>query len=638
MTKSILSRIIFYSFALFFLILPAVFWLGFESIFSVAKMLLVVFFTDFLLLCVMIYWHSEREIAVAKPTTWQKYNWIFLSSAFLSTIFSANFFSSFFGTTDIFLGLLTLVHIVALGWIFSSFFPKEKVPTLLYSMFVGAFFVALYSIFQFYGYIKFADISWTQNPGSRAFGTLGHPNHLAAYMAFNLATGFGLLFHCKLKWKKILLIAGGLLMFWALLLAGSRGAFLAIIIALLVQIFILFRKRKNKSIKKIIVGCILFVVVAITASPLLVQTPLFNRIEKSVKTENVISGSDRLSWWKSGFDIFIDNPVFGSGLSTFPDVYNEYRRLDYRVLGDLQDTTTPESAHNEIVNTLATQGVFGLFAMIMLFGYPLRLIALRFKDKKLKEKDKYLLIALSGGIVTCLIQVQFNFWVVSTFAVFYFALSAVCLLCEKQIPQTLKIKTGLFRWVLYVFFILILCSLALNYYRLKAEYFIQKGDSAIFAQDKEKYYAKGVLSFPWDYNYSVKYADYALGSIMANRPDADFSKYIHLSISYYKDALKINDHRPVVWGNYAVSLLTFSNYQSALGDEKLKYENQQLGIEAFEVAIKKAKNNPFFNYHFAMALEKVGLNDGALEQYKTTLKIRPNYLDAQSRLEKLTLS
>lgn len=636
MATKTFKKIVFYSFSLLVLMLPAVFWLGLESIFSLAKMSFLYLITDFLLICFMLHWLRIGKVEIHK-STWQTYVLFFLLSALLSSVFSINFFSSLFGTEDIFLGFITIIHVVILGGIFVNFFPKEKVALLLLISVFGAGVIAFYSLLQFYGFVKFTDISWTQNPGSRAFGSLGHPNHLAAYLIFNIALGVGLVFLYRQKLIRFFLAISAMLMLYSLLLTGSRGAFLALVVAMLLQFFFILRRQK-RIIKYVVVGVVGIAIIGAAVLPFLQKTPLFSRLEQTLQTGNSISGWDRLSWWKSSWEIYLDYPVLGSGLSTFPDIYNEYRRTDYRVQGDLQDTITPEAAHNEFVNTLATQGVLGLTAFILLFGYPLRLLFQHLRKKTIKDGEFYLLTALLGAVITALLQTQFNFWVVTTFTFFYLALAAVCLLCDKQKKINLKLGQYYFVAIGVATLFFVLFSLWYVCGRLKAEYFLQKGDAAILAQDKEKFYERGILSFPWEYSYHTKYADYALLSIINSRPDMDFKKYIHLTMSYYDDALMLNAHHPVVWGNYGVALLTYANYQNALGNKDGKTEYQKQGIEAFAYAADRAINNPFFTYHFALALEKAGLQNMAVDYYKKTLLIRPDYMDTGERLEKLNLS
>lgn len=626
MQTKIFQKIAFWSFVFLFLALPTVFWIGFDSIFSVAKMGVLYLVTDFLLLCFLLnIWHQKKVVSLR--TRWQQYVALFLIAAFLTTLFSINFFSSLWGAEDRFLGLNTIIHVAILGWLFINFFPREKINSLLVISCFAAAAIALYSILQYYGWIKFDDLSWTQNPAKRAFGTLGHANHLGAYLVFNLALTTGLWLWKVRRSIKFLLILSTIVITYALFLSGSRGAFLGLLLTLIIQVFFLW-KRSEKFRKKIIFSLIAVAIAGTAFLPFYQQVPLIERFNSGLQ-------NDRISWWKSSWSIYVDKPVLGSGLSTFADIYNQYRRTDYRVPGDLQDGITPEAAHNEFVNILATQGAVGLAAYLLLFGYPLMLLIKKLRDKKIKDKEFFLALSLFGGLLSGLIQTQFNFWVITTFTLFYLILSATILLFDKgknikinQRPWIISLK------ILAIIFILF--STTYTFARLKAEYFLQKGDEAILAQDKEAYYHKAILTFPWEFSYHSKYADYALAAIMSNRPDADFRKYIHLSLSYYQEALKLNEHHPVVWGNYAIALLSYANYQQALDNEEAKLDYQKDGLAAFEYAITIGPNNPLMTYHFALALEKIGFENKAIEYYQKTLQIRANYQDSAERLKKLT--
>ena len=89
------------------------------------------------------------------------------------------------------------------------------------------------------------------------------------------------------------------------------------------------------------------------------------------------SNNERMLVWTSAFQMFKDNPIFGIGYGQYKNAYqNKYISPDAKEKG-------LEHAHNNVLQMLATCGIVGAAAFLLLWGY-LTYFSLRrwFKDKK----------------------------------------------------------------------------------------------------------------------------------------------------------------------------------------------------------------------------------------------------------------
>src|SRR5690606_4640907 len=107
------------------------------------------------------------------------------------------------------------------------------------------------------------------------------------------------------------------------------------------------------GLKKLFLPLFLIVAIAIAAIAVfgkdLEKLPIIDRTVATITAARDGIVPDRVSWWMSSLDMIAERPLLGFGLSTYRDVYNQFRRTDYRTLENngMQDIITPETAHNE---------------------------------------------------------------------------------------------------------------------------------------------------------------------------------------------------------------------------------------------------------------------------------------------------
>jgi len=378
----------------------------------------------------MIYWDFSEPITLGIL--------LFLASAAFSTFFSISFRTSFYGEDDSYAGLITIVS-------YTILFLGTKVlcqrlnacRTLLVATLFGVAFSVLYGVIQSAGLDPF---SWKRTSPFgeviRIFGTMGHPNQLAAFlvMGFPIVCYFRLeLFKKRAFVSAIALIVTEIFAAAIIVLSLSRGAWLAMgmmLVVFLVGYAIAARKKQVilwallPWIIGIVLGASYFLNLpsegkksATTLTPV-VSSPvsetasntLFLRIQQmGIST---ITQGTRWPIWTAAFAMFLDHPLFGVGLDAFHLAFMQYRPPAYwlREWGG-----TPTRAHNEPLHILATQGGVGMIAALMItFGIWKTFI----RAFRSTTTDKLLLISIFSGIVGFYIQNMFNFTVTGTGTLF----------------------------------------------------------------------------------------------------------------------------------------------------------------------------------------------------------------------------
>jgi tetratricopeptide (TPR) repeat protein len=108
--------------------------------------------------------------------------------------------------------------------------------------------------------------------------------------------------------------------------------------------------------------------------------------------------------WRAAWRLFREHPVVGTGLDTFQIAFADQRTAAY---WNIEWNASPTRAHNEALNLLATQGVLGGVAVLVLAVGVLVAIrrALRATD------DRLLAVALAAGVAAFAVQDLFSFTV-----------------------------------------------------------------------------------------------------------------------------------------------------------------------------------------------------------------------------------
>lgn len=142
--------------------------------------------------------------------------------------------------------------------------------------------------------------------------------------------------------------------------------------------------------------------VAVSDSLLFMTNVKASRV-KSIFDPYNLSNSTRISLWKAGWKIFLDNPIFGVGDIDLAKLYIRYKsQYDKEIQGHL---------HNNYIHILAILGLFGFIVVLFLLGKILiQNFSMYYKLKNIPFVSSYSLGAV-GALVSFLVAglTEWNF-------------------------------------------------------------------------------------------------------------------------------------------------------------------------------------------------------------------------------------
>jgi O-antigen ligase len=295
-----------------------------------------------------------RQFKTSNSLRFEKIDYVFLcllATAFLSTIFSGlhghewKGFKSFF-TVFIF------------GWTFAkSQYTKETVR--------GIFFCAILTILPplFFGLYE---LLWSKHSTFLKIHSVGYVNASGLYlMAAASATMSYVLFFNPKKHQIYHYLFGGLLIVLfgcSLLIASSRSAFLAFVIAAV--ILILFSKIKFKK------SVLTLLLISFSLSFLL-KAPVFEKHMQDVKDNNTLAYRDKL-WNVSLEAVRSFSNKFGTGIDNYGFADEVFVKRSVESRGETYDPKNyfyVNLTHNVYLSYLVERGFLGLISLIAFMSF-----------------------------------------------------------------------------------------------------------------------------------------------------------------------------------------------------------------------------------------------------------------------------
>lgn len=453
-----IDRIIRFVYYSLFFITPLLVNPSTSELFEFNKMMFIYFSTIVVFLLWILKSVREKKI-ILRRTVFDLPLLVLFTSQFLSTVFSIDRHTSFFGYYGRFNGgLLSLLAYLVLFYGFVNFMQKESLLKLLKISLVSAFIVILWGLPGRLGFDlscgvftgKFTNSCWTEQfrPHERMFSTLGQPNWLGAYLVINFF--IVLYFYILLRYKKVSqdikqkLMLPGFLFFItsAILFTRSRSSMVALGTCFFITTAILYFLETTKAKKELLLKkLVLPVFVIFVLATLLFQTgipkvdkilrPLQNKKSETIKISTVPQVPSEVTEsldirkivWKGAIDLGLKYPIFGTGVETFAYSYYFVRPLSHNLTSEWDYLYN--KAHNEFLNYLATTGFIGFLSYLFFIGFFLRWCIKTIFAKK--GDDRILTVSLFGAWISILIT---NFFGFSTTSInlFFYLIPAVLLI------------------------------------------------------------------------------------------------------------------------------------------------------------------------------------------------------------------
>lgn len=337
--------------------------------------------------------HARRVDAHKSFTPYlAPYLLLFICWAFMSTVFSTCLRASFEE-------LIRLTDYIILSWIISAFLDKKiagpVIGTIIFSgitvSFLGIFFLLLPGV----------------TTDFRAYSTFYQSDAFAGYLLLITPLSMCLSLVEGSFWRRVFLMVSSVIFFSSLLLTQSRGAWLCIIVVLVLLLIALRKQNFKVALLKIaffVICSFLFVHFFPTPHEAAPTENIKERFE-SISDISQSSVVARFQFWVGAFRIAFENPFLGIGLGNFGRVYPVFQQ-NVRYFSHY--------THNYYAQIAAETGIVGfIFLMIIVFIILFHGTRLILKGEQ-KEKSDYLIsLGLFSSILASMmhsfIDVDWNF-------------------------------------------------------------------------------------------------------------------------------------------------------------------------------------------------------------------------------------
>lgn len=223
------------------------------------------------------------------------------------------------------------------------------------------------------GYAQWVVATGQAGPGGedlRVFGTFAQPNPFGGFLNFGLLLALALALFGHDFRERYLAMGAGVLLLGTQALAGSRGALLGLLVALIVMGTVGWRRERlvaiiaTVSIPLIVIGWLTNLIPMRVQQVALGQLRISDALNGTVTSAN-FSTVERLAHWIAGLRMFVTHPVLGVGAGNYDVAYAAYALPDWPdALGH---------AHNYYINTAAETGTLGFVAFFALTAAALYL-------------------------------------------------------------------------------------------------------------------------------------------------------------------------------------------------------------------------------------------------------------------------
>lgn len=237
-----------------------------------------------------------------------------------------------------------------------------------------------------------------ERPYAQPFGSFVSRNNFAVWMEMAIALPMGLLFtEAVSKDKRLIFITAITIMGVSLILCGSRGGLVALLVQLGFLLFLTYSRRKRSStwLKVALAGGLL---IAIMAGIAFVggESTLTRLSEEHVETPNAVT---RPVIWGVTMRMITENQPFGVGLGAYGVAYTKYDAAS--------GFERVEQAHNDYLQVLSdggiVGGILGLIFLALLIRTGVRAVGVK------NQTRRGIAVGALTGIFGVLVHSLFDF-------------------------------------------------------------------------------------------------------------------------------------------------------------------------------------------------------------------------------------
>ncbi|MFC1645701.1 O-antigen ligase family protein [Candidatus Omnitrophota bacterium] len=326
---------------------------------------------------------TENKESNFRRTKIDAHIWFFVILAVVSSVFSIYKYASL-------REMSRLIVIVGIYYLAVNNFDRRVVVRFASLIIIIATALSIFGLGQ---YFLGLNHSWWAHEEFLSATYVNH-NHFAGYLELAIPLALGMFLGIKREnvssgFKflvyKIVLIAALLITGVAFIVAQSRGAWICLLIALIIMNIALIKK---KVLGKVSLAIFLFFIILGIVYFFSGDDPVAARLQtiETINQESFLMGRNKI--WTGSLNIIKKNPLIGTGIGTFVWAMPAYRPEGLFVRAHY--------AHNDYLHMMAEMGVLALPLMIWIIC---TVIAAGFRGQDRKREGKGEGMGLIDGIL-----------------------------------------------------------------------------------------------------------------------------------------------------------------------------------------------------------------------------------------------
>jgi O-antigen ligase len=285
------------------------------------------------------------------------------------------------------------------GWviIYACFIKYSNQKTMKYIIIFSSIIGGLLSLLLFNDIFEWLSLSVPSNGSLSA--TFGYRNFFGQYLCFTLPASIVSLFFLTTNRLKFFLIICTILNIGGLILTRTRAAWLGILIACLIFLFLnrkfiftkLFRLKNDKrNIFILIISLISILYFLFIPIGGQVSWDGKSSVSDTIKTLTQLKSNSswggRIDMYKATAKIIAENPMFGVGLGNWKLIYPKF--ANNTIYTDNNFTKITQRPHNDFLWLLSEVGIPTMIFILTFLIYHIKIILSALK-KNLPTKDNY---------------------------------------------------------------------------------------------------------------------------------------------------------------------------------------------------------------------------------------------------------
>lgn len=630
-----IDKTLYITFLALTVITPILFSTKNSELFEVPKMFFVYFCATLILFLTLFKFIQEKKITIPENLIVLSLL-IFLILQIISTLTSIDKFTSIFGfPSRLNGGLLSQVaYLTIFGGALVNL-TSQRAKQLIVAAIVTTTAVSLWGIPGHFGYDPNCLIltghlnatCWQADfdPTKRIFSTLGQPNWLASYLVLTLPITIAMSIIGKNLKKWLIFSALSSILFAALIFTSSRAGLVGISISFVIFGSLLGKKYLSRNLK-IIAGLTLAFLLVIT----IFSKPLILRINEALGLANIKSpGTEstkiRLIVWQGAWQVFIKQPLLGTGPETFAYSYYLVRPLAHNLTTEWNFFYN--KAHNEFLNYLANIGILGTSAyLLFLFTSFLTLLRItKGTNRQISLVAKGLIGSLAGYQLT----IFFGFSTVPTQTLAFLLMACVLILANKSNLKIINLHTSqksktVISAIIIIFGSWFLTATIRLY--LADIYFAHATDLGVDDPQSQKYFNNALKFSPVANPFY--FAQYAYAQSFAVSADETVNQdQIKKTADFAQKAITLAPNNIMI-------IRRVANSYFLLAAVDAKYE--QRALELGRKMIELAPTDPQFYLAYAKIQTGLSYDQEAIETLKSALNLKSDYLEAKELLDQIS--